>query len=80
MMLIVAHQLVKRKSFLHQQNQKNLNEVVQATELVKNLEHMKSVVLLPCSATGMCKILEYFFLNQDNTEQNRNLFENLMRV
>ena len=63
MMLIVVHQLVKRQSLLHQQNQKNLNEVVQATELVKNLEHMKSVVLVPCSATGMCKVLEYFFSN-----------------
>ena len=53
-----------------------------STELVKNLEHMKSVILVPRSATGMRNKLEYVFLkHQDNTEQNLNLFENLlMRV
>ena len=53
-----------------------------STELVKNLKHMKSVILVPRSATGMRNKLEYVFLkHQDNTEQNLNLFENLlMRV
>ena len=55
------------------------NEVQEATELAKNSEYMKSVFLLPCSATGICNKFEWVFLkHQYNTKQSLNLFENLL--
>ena len=62
MMLTVVHQLVKAEfSSSTESKEFEWNEVVESTELVKNLEHMKLVILLTCSATGMRKRLEYYF-------------------
>ena len=37
------------------------NEIVESTDLVKNLEHMKSVILLPLSLQLECVRLDLFF-------------------
>ena len=40
------------------------NEVVESTDLVKNLEHMKWVILLPLSLQLECVRLDFFFKAQ----------------